>query len=96
MRGRVETIGVRELKAHLSRHLKRVQAGARLVVTDRGRAVATISPIDAAGTSEADAWARGLVAQGRASWGGGKPRGIGGVTLAGGATIADTVLDDRR
>lgn len=92
----METIGVRELKAHLSRHLKRVQAGTRLVVTDRGRAVATISPTDAAGSSEADAWARGLVAKGRASWGGGKPRGIAGVTLAGGPTLADTVLDDRR
>ena len=39
-------IGIREFKAHLSRHLKRVQAGARLVVTDRGRSIATIAPIE--------------------------------------------------
>jgi len=92
----VETIGVRELKAHLSRHLKRVQAGTRLVVTDRGRAVATISPTDAAGNSAEDAWARGLVAQGLASWGWGKPRGVTGVTMGGGPTITQTVLEDRR
>ena len=76
----MERIGVRELKAHFSRHLKRVQAGMRLIVTDRGRAVATISPTDAAANSEADAWARGLVAKGRATWGGGKPRGVAGVS----------------
>lgn len=92
----METIGVRELKAHLSRHLKRVQAGTRLVVTDRGRAVATISPTDAAGTADDDAWARRLVAKGLASWRGGKPRGGASVTLAGGPTIAQAVLDDRR
>ena len=92
----MEKIGVRELKAHFSRHLKRVQAGTRLVVTDRGRAVATISPTDAAGASEADVWAQSLVATGRASWGGGKPRGVAGVTLAVGPTMAETVLDDRR
>ncbi len=92
----METIGVRELKAHLSRHLKRVQAGTRLMVTDRGRAVATISPTDTADASEGDAWARDLVAKGRASWGGGKPRGVANVALAEGPTIAETVLDDRR
>ena len=92
----MERIGVRDLKAHLSRHLKRVQAGTHLVVTDRGRAVATISPTERAGTSPEDTWARRLVADGRASWGGGKPRGAANVALDGGPTIADTVLDDRR
>ncbi len=37
---RMETDGIRELKAHLSRHLKRVRSGARLVVTARGRSIA--------------------------------------------------------
>ena len=92
----METIGVRQLKAHLSRYLKRVQAGTRLVVTDRGRAVATISPTDAAGPSDEDAWARRLTAKGLASWAGGKPRGAAKATLAGGPTISQTVLDDRR
>jgi prevent-host-death family protein len=91
-----ESVGVRELKAHLSRHLKRVQAGTRLVVTDRGRAVATLGPTDAARPSDDEPMARHLVAEGKASWGGGKPRGAAGVALAGGPSLADTVLEDRR
>jgi len=36
----MDTVGIRELKAHLSRHLKRVRSGSRLLVTERGRVVA--------------------------------------------------------
>jgi len=60
----MDTVGIRELKAHLSWHLKRVRSGARLMVTDRGRAIATISPVEA----PADVgWAHRLIAEGRAS-----------------------------
>jgi prevent-host-death family protein len=38
-------VGVRELKNNLSRYLARVGQGDEVVVTDRGRAVAKISPI---------------------------------------------------
>jgi antitoxin (DNA-binding transcriptional repressor) of toxin-antitoxin stability system len=56
----------------LSRHLKRVRAGARLVVTERGRSIATINPMD----TPADVnWAHQLVAEGHARWNGGKPTG---------------------
>ncbi|NUR56970.1 MAG: type II toxin-antitoxin system prevent-host-death family antitoxin, partial [Acidobacteria bacterium] len=41
----MNTVGIRELKAQLSRHLKRVRAGARLVITERGRAIASIQPV---------------------------------------------------
>ncbi len=37
-------IGVRELRAHLSRYIKRVEAGEEILVTDRGRPVARIAP----------------------------------------------------
>ena len=47
----MDTVGIRELKAHLSWHLKRVRSGARLMVTDRGPAIATISPVEALGWS---------------------------------------------
>lgn len=50
-------IGVRELRQHASRYLARVAAGEELEVTDRGRAVARLVPI------EADPWAE-LVARG--------------------------------
>src|SRR5581483_4171719 len=35
-------VGIRELRADLSRYLKRVQAGEEIVITDRGKAVARI------------------------------------------------------
>jgi prevent-host-death family protein len=37
-------IGIRELRAHLSRYIKEVEEGAEITVTDRGRPVARISP----------------------------------------------------
>jgi len=39
-------VGIRELRDHLSRYLERVQAGEEVVVTDRGRAIARVLPID--------------------------------------------------
>jgi len=41
----VETVGVRELRQHLSRYLKRVANGERLVVTERRRQVAVLGPL---------------------------------------------------
>ena len=39
--------GIRDLRDHLSRYLERVQAGEELTVTDRGRAIARLIPVDA-------------------------------------------------
>lgn len=41
----METIGVRELRQHASRWLARVRAGETFVITDRGRPVASLSPL---------------------------------------------------
>jgi len=38
------TTGVRDLKNNLSRYLRQVAAGERIVVTDRGRVVAELRP----------------------------------------------------
>ena len=90
----METVGVRELKTHLSRHLKRVRGGVRLLVTDRGRSLAVITPVQAPADVE---WAHQLVAEGRARWNGGKPRGAKTrVELGGGRTASSVVLEDRR
>jgi prevent-host-death family protein len=91
---RMETVGVRDLKANLSRYLKRVRAGARLVVTDRGKPLATLAPLDA---SEDQEWAHRLVAEGRASWSG-KPSRVPtkGVRQKGNTLASDAVLEDRR
>ena len=89
----METVGIRELKTHLSRHLKRVRSGARLLVTERGRAVATINPVEAAPGVE---WAHQLVAEGHAQWNGGKPTGARRPPTVAGRTAASMVLEDRR
>lgn len=89
----METIGIRELKTHLSRHLKRVRSGVRLVVTDRGRSIATISPV--AAPREAT-WANALVSAGRAHWNGGKPAGAKRPVKGSGRTVSSMVLEQRR
>jgi len=70
---RVHHVGVRRLKAQLSACLKLVRSGERLTVTDRGRPVATIVPVDEPASV---AWAHAIVAGGRARWSGGRPAGL--------------------
>jgi prevent-host-death family protein len=54
-------IGVRELRQNASRYLRRVAAGETIEVTDRGRPVARLVPVETGST-----WDR-LVAEGRVS-----------------------------
>lgn len=46
----MERIGIRELRQHASRYLRRVQLGESLEITDRGRPVALLVPV------RADSW----------------------------------------
>ena len=90
----METVGVRELKANLSRHLKRVRAGARLLVSDRGRPIATIIPVD---QPTDQAWLHRLVAEGKVHWNGQKLNvPARGVRQKPGKLASDMVLEDRR
>ena len=89
----METVGIRDLKTHLSRHLKRVRSGARLLVTERGRSIATINPVEA--PADVD-WAHQLVAEGHAQWNGGKPGGAKRPAANKGRTASSIVLEDRR
>jgi prevent-host-death family protein len=89
----MDEVGVRDLKNRLSHHLKRVRAGASIVVTERGRPIATLGPIE----RPADlAWAYKMVAEGRARWSGGKPRGARRPVRVAGHPASDAVLEDRR
>ncbi len=90
----MDTVGVRDLKANLSRHLKRVRAGMRLLVTDRGRAIATIVPV-AQPTEQA--WLHRLVAEGKVHWNGQQSNvPARGVRQKPGKLASDMVLEDRR
>ena len=63
-----DTVGVAELRQNLSRYLRRVGRGERLIVTDRNRPVAELGPPSVSGR-ELDR----LVAEGRVS----RPRARG-------------------
>ncbi len=47
----MKTVGVRELKTHLSAHLRDVERGDVVLVTDRGRVVAELRPPGTAATA---------------------------------------------
>jgi prevent-host-death family protein len=89
----MNAVGVRDLKNRLSHHLKRVRAGARLTVTERGRPIATLAPVE-----EQDdlAWLHRMVARGEATWNGGKPKGSKNPPRVRGQRASDIVIEDRR
>ena len=86
-------VGIRDLKNRLSEFLRRVADGERITVTDRGRPVAVISPPEA---SVEHRLVAGMVREGLASWGGGKPRGSAHPARVRGKPVSRTILEDRR
>lgn len=86
-------VGIRELKNRLSQYLKRVRAGERLVVTERGKPVAIISPPP---VTPADQRIEAMLREGVARWGGGKPRGARRPPRIKGPSVAQAVIEDRR
>jgi prevent-host-death family protein len=88
------SVGIRELKAHLSRYLTLVKKGERITVSDRGRAVAIISPVP---KDEIDERIEAMLRAGLAKWNGGKPRGLEHrIRLKKGPPLSETILKDRR
>jgi prevent-host-death family protein len=47
-------VGIREAKVHLSRYLRMVRKGAEIIITDRGKPVGKIVPMEAVELSLAD------------------------------------------
>lgn len=89
----MRVIGIRELKAHLSAYLKKVEAGEHLTVAWHGRPIATIVPATRHPQTE---WVRAMVADGRALWSGGKPHGLRPRLKSRGKPASRMVLEDRR
>jgi prevent-host-death family protein len=89
----MSVVGIRDLKAHLSEYLRRVEAGERLTVAHRGRPIATLSPA----TSPPNiGWVHAMIADGRARWNGGKPSGLKPRLKSRGKPASRMVLEDRR
>lgn len=87
------TVGVRELKDRLSQYLKRVKAGERLVVTERGAPIAIITPPP---KLPADERIEAMLRKGLARWGGGKPRGSSRPARVSGPSVAQAIIEGRR
>ena len=86
------TVGVRELKAQLSRYLRQVAAGTTVVITERGKPVGQIVPI----TLSAEERVQQLAASGVVAWDGrafrpAKPA----AGKRGGPQVSDLLLEDR-
>jgi prevent-host-death family protein len=86
-------VGIRALKTQLSRYLKRVQGGERLVVTAHGKAVAVLSPPPATDT---DRRIEAMLREGVARWEGGKPTGSRRPPRVKGPSVARAVIEGRR
>jgi prevent-host-death family protein len=86
-------VGIRELKNRLSEYVARVRTGKEVTITDRGRPVALLRPLDAGSTADAVSdW----VSRGIAAWHGGKPQGSRRPPRVAGDRAAAIVTEDRR
>ncbi len=86
-------VGIRELKSRLSHYIGRASKGEYVVVTDHGRPVAIIVPIE---EQEMMGKLRRLTSEGIATWSGGKPGGITLPVCGKGESLSQIVLEDRR
>ena len=87
------TIGIRELKSHLSAYLQRVKAGETVVITERGRPVGRILPIE----DSLEEAVRRLGEAGVLAWSGrklGRSRPAA-PTPRGKRTVSELLLEDR-
>lgn len=86
------TVGLRELKAQLSKYMERVQAGATVVVTDRGKPVGRLVPI----RPSAEDRVGELVQSGIVAWSGRALPPLDPVAqVRGTRTVAELVLENR-
>jgi prevent-host-death family protein len=86
------TVGIRELKAQISKYLRRVKAGQTLVITDHGKPVGRIVPVE----ETLEARMQRLVEAGIVKWNGKKPKLREPITInRGPRQVSDLVAEDR-
>ena len=87
------TVGIRELKENISRYMKRVKTGERIITTDRKKEIAIITPLAKKAVEEK---IDQLIRNGKARWKGGKPEGMTNRISSKGKSISSAVIEDRR
>lgn len=89
----METIGIRALKENLSRYMKKVKTGEKIIITDRKKEIAVILPLEKE-TSEEKIYR--MIQKGTANWSGGKPSGMTRRIVSKGESVSSAVIEDRR
>ena len=84
-------VGIRDLKNGLSKYIDRVRTGEEVIVTDRGRPVARLSPLDASDDRLAKLVAAGVV---RPPSSGTRHRSLSRITPKG--NVSSLVAEQRR
>jgi prevent-host-death family protein len=86
------TVGIRELKAHLSSYVRQVKSGASVVITERGKPVGRIVPLG----PSLEARLQDLAEAGFVAWSGQRLPPIAPVARTQGKQmVADMLLEDR-
>jgi prevent-host-death family protein len=89
----MNTVGVRELKNKLSHYLRDVKKGKPIAITERGKSIAVLMPVDSHPDLQL---ARELSAKGIGSWKGGKPKGASRAVVIKGKPVSRIVIEERR
>lgn len=86
------TVGIRDLKAQLSQYLRQVKSGETIIITEWGKPVGRIIPIETSLNEKMET----LISTGFIVWSGGKlPPTMPVAKLKGNKTISQLLLEDR-
>jgi prevent-host-death family protein len=89
------TVGIRELKAHLSEYLQKVKAGEDVLITERGKVVARLTPQPPGPDDGRMEKVRAMVDEGLAAWNFRPFRPEPPANNPLGASLSDLVLTER-
>ena len=92
----MSTVGVKELKNRLTQYLRRTKQGEEVVVTERGRPIAVIQPIQGARPPESlEARLAVLAVRGVVTLPAGRPQGRMRRVRVKGRPLSRTILEER-
>lgn len=93
----MSTVGIRELKNRLTQYLRRTKQGEEVIITERGKPIALIQPIQSAEHPVSlEARLAKLAAQGFVTLPTQKPLKRVRLAKVSGRPISKTILEDRR
>ena len=95
--GTAGTVGIKELKNRLTQYLRRTKQGEEVIVTERGKPIALIQPIQAADKAVSlEARLARLAALGLVTLPGRKPLKRVRLAKVSGTSASKVILEDRR